>query len=106
MKNVEDAVKQLTSAIKESDIYLEYEKQLNRVKAVPELKAQIDEFRMRNFKLQTGGDNAFDKLEQFEDEYAESRESPLVNDFLASELAFCRMMQEINRCIMNSVDFE
>ena len=42
MKNVEDAVKQLTSAIKESDIYLEYEKQLNRVKAVPELKAQID----------------------------------------------------------------
>ena len=57
MKNVEDAVKQLTSAIKESDIYLEYEKQLNRVKAVPELKAQIDEFRMRNFKLQTGGTN-------------------------------------------------
>ena len=55
MKNVEDAVKQLTSAIKESDIYQEYEKQLNRVKAVPELKAQIDEFRMRNFKLQTGG---------------------------------------------------
>ena len=103
MKNVEDAVKQLTSAIKESDIYLEYEKQLNRVKAVPELKAQIDEFRMRNFKLQT---NAFDKLEQFEDEYAEFRENPLVNDFLASELAFCRMMQEINRCIMNSVDFE
>ena len=97
MKNVEDAVKQLTSAIKESDIYLEYEKQL---------KAQIDEFRMRNFKLQTGGDNAFDKLEQFEDEYAEFRENPLVNDFLASELAFCRMMQEINRCIMNSVDFE
>ena len=106
MKRVEDAVRQLASAIKESDIYQEYEKQLCRVKEVPELKAQIDEFRMRNFQLQTGGDNAFDKLEQFEEEYAEFRENPLVNDFLASELAFCRMMQEINKSIMNSVDFE
>lgn len=106
MSKIDDAVKQLVDAVKESDIYGEYTKQLSRVKEIPGLKEQIDEFRQRNFALQTSGDNAFDKLERLEEEYAEFRENPIVNDFLASELAFCRMMQDINLSITDAVDFE
>ncbi|MBQ2803136.1 MAG: YlbF family regulator, partial [Lachnospiraceae bacterium] len=44
MNNVKKAANQMIDAIKASDIYQEYEKQLAVVKAQPELKHQIDEF--------------------------------------------------------------
>ena len=51
-ENVNQAVEQMVQAIRNTDAYLEYQKQLARVKEQPELKRQIDEFRTRNFELQ------------------------------------------------------
>ena len=48
-ENVNQAVEQMVQAIRNTDAYLEYQKQLARVKEQPELKRQIDEFRTRNF---------------------------------------------------------
>lgn len=106
MSDIDNAVNQLISSVRESAIYNEYAKQLAEVKKHPGLKEQIDEFRKRNFALQTGADFAPDKLESFEKEYADFRENPLVSDFLAAELAFCRMMQEINIRITEAMQFE
>lgn len=106
MNNVDEAVKQLIAAILESDTYREYDIQRKRVKEVPGLKEKIDEFRFRNYELQNRNDIAFDKLDQFVKEYEDFREDPLVSAFLASELAFCRMMQEINIGITAALDFE
>ena len=98
-ENVNQAVEQMVQAIRNTDAYLEYQKQLARVKEQPELKRQIDEFRTRNFELQTSKDTNFDKLDQF-------RENPLVSDFLAAELAFCRMMQGIGLYVTDQMHFE
>ena len=106
MNNIEEAADRFIAAIKESNVYTEYVDQLNKVKEHAELKRQIDEFRTRNFELQNSPDCAFDKLESFEKEYESFREDPLVSDFLAAELAFCRMMQEINIRITEAVHFE
>ena len=73
---------------------------------VPDLKAKIDDYRVRNFELQMSEDNALDKIDQFEREYANFRENPLVSDFLAAELAFCRMIQDINTQIAEAMHFE
>ena len=105
-KEVEAASDHLVDAVLHSEVYLEYRKQLARVKAVPGLKPQIDEFRRRNFELQQQPDYAFDKLEQFEREYGSFREDPLVSDFLAAELAFCRMMQDLGERLLTAADFE
>ena len=43
-ENVNQAVEQMVQAIRNTDAYLEYQKQLARVKEQPELKRQIDEF--------------------------------------------------------------
>ena len=48
-------------------------------------------------------DALFDEIDRFEKEYEEFRKNPIVSDFLAAELAFCRMYQEITEKI--SVDF-
>lgn len=105
-ENVNEAVKQLVEAIRNTDAYLEYQRQLARVKEQPELKRQIDDFRIRNFELQTSKDTNFDKIDQFTRENEAFRENPLVSDFLAAELAFCRMMQEIGLYVTDQMRFE
>lgn len=106
MGEVEEAVDRLVSAVLHSEVYLEYKRQLKEVKQFPELKARIDEFRRRNFELQQSPDYAFDKMEAFQREYKSFREDPLVSDFLAAELAFCRMIQGIEGRLVDAVDFE
>lgn len=106
MKNMEEAVAAFVCAIKESEEYQAYVREKVKVKQFPELKAQIDEFRRRNYVMQTREDTAFEEIEQFEKEYANFREQPLVSDFLAAELAFCRLMQQINISVTDSLDFE
>ena len=87
-ENVNQAVEQMVQAIRNTDAYLEYQKQLARVKEQSELKRQIDEFRTRNFELQTSKDTNFDKLDQFTRENEAFRENPLVSDFLAASWHF------------------
>ncbi len=106
MNSVDVALKQLLDAIRGSSQYREYMEQLQRVKQYPELKEQIDAFRKRNFELQNSGDYEFDSIEQFENEYAEFRENEIVSDFLAAELAFCRLMQDINLRLTAALEFE
>lgn len=106
MRNVDDAVKQLIAAILGSDIYKEYDAQRKKVNTEPGLKEKIDEYRRRNYELQNGSGIEFDKIDQFEKEYENFREDPLVSGFLAAELAFCRLIQDINIDITAALDFE
>lgn len=105
-ENVNQAVEQMVQAIRNTDAYMEYSRQLGRIKEQPELKKQIDDFRTRNFELQTSKDTNFDKIDQFTRENEAFRENPLVSDFLAVELAFCRMMQEIGLYVTDQMKFE
>ena len=105
-ENVNQAVEQMVQAIRNTDAYMEYRRQLGRIKEQPELKKQIDDFRTRNFELQTSKDTNFDKIDQFTRENEAFRENPLVSVFLAAELAFCRMMQEIGLYVTDQMKFE
>ena len=106
MCTVDEAVEGLLNAILNSETYLEYKNSLEKVKRYPDLKKQIDEFRLRNYELQQSPDYAFDKMEQFQREYQSFREDPLVSDFLSAELAFCRMVQDIECRLVENIDFE
>ena len=106
MNEVEEAAEALANALLNSDIYQEYKSKLDQVKQYPDLKRQIDEFRMRNYELQESPDYAFDKMEQFQREYQTFRDDPLVSDFLAAELAFCRMVQDVENRLVERIDFE
>lgn len=102
------AVKSLTDTIKNTQEYKEYQFQKEKVKRVPELKAQIDEFRAKNYQLQNSAqsDNLMEDAERLQRENADLLENPMVADFLQAEVEFCRMMQGVNTCIMEAIDFE
>lgn len=102
------AVDQYVEAIKETETYKKYYKQLQLLKENPKLYAKVNEFRQKNFELQNTSqeDELFDKLEEFEQEYEKFREEPLVEAFLQAELAFCRMMQKLEIMVTEKLDFE
>ncbi len=105
---VKEAIKQFADKIMESDTYKEYLYQRERIKKQPELYDKVNEFRQRNFELQneTDEEELFDRMEVFEKEYEKFRENPLVDDFLRAELAFCRLMQEVDLLLAEAIDFE
>lgn len=103
------ATENFVQEIMKTDTYREYDFQKNKLKEQPELFEKVREFRQKNFAMQTAdtqGDELLDKLEAVEREAEKLRENPLVDNFLSAELAFCRMMQEVNVRIMAKLDFE
>lgn len=102
------AVDKLVEEIKQSDTYVEYDFQRDKLKKQPELFARVKEYRQRNFDLQNSeqGEDLFEKIDAFEREYEDFLAIPLVEDFLNAEVAFCRMMQEVNMRITAELDFE
>ena len=100
------AVESMIDAIKRSEAYVKYQEALAAAKQQPELKQEIDEFRRKNYIMQSSGDMAFEHIEQFEREYSDFRENPVVADFLAAELALCRMIQQINLYVTDMLNFE
>ena len=105
---VQKALEQLAQAINDSDIYREYRRQSEKVDNTGDMREKIDEYRVRNFELQNSvqTEDLLDKLDAFEREYENFREDPLVEEFLDAELAFCRMMQEIDVKLAEAMDFE
>ena len=106
MNELDRAVSAYIMAIKSTETYQNYVRERDKVRQYPELKAQIDDFRKRNYELQTSADTDFQKIDQFDRDYEDFRENPLVDDFLAAELAFCRMMQKANLQVIGAIEFE
>lgn len=106
MNNQERATENLIAAILDTEEYKAYAAELERVKQEPGLKAMIDDFRKRNFELQTEAEIDFNKLDEFEREYQSIRENPKVADFLAAELDLCKMMQRIQMQLVSALHFE
>lgn len=105
---VKRATEDFIQEIRKSNIYKEYEIQKEKLKKQPELFERVKEYRQRNYALQSSvqTEELLEKMEIFEKESEKFRENPLVDDFLRAELAFCRMMQEINVWITAELDFE
>ena len=103
---MDEALTVYVVAIKKTEEYREYQRMLSEIKAVPGLKEKLDAYRRENFVLQNGDDASLDAIERFEKKYEGFRMEPLVEEFLAAELAFCRMMQYNNSLVIQALRFE
>lgn len=94
--------------IKGTQEFRDYEELLERIKGQPELYDKANAFRQKNFAIQSSesGERLIECLEELEKEFEDVRANPLVDDFLAAELCFCKMMQEINELIWEKIDFQ
>lgn len=105
---VDEAVEELVDAITESEAYKKYKKTLREVKIWPELMERINEFRYENFRIQIFAEDnrLIDEIEAFDEKFKGFRSDDRVNDFLRSELAFNRLMQDVYAQIMEGIEYE
>ena len=105
---IEEATKKFAADVQSTNTYQEYRRCLHIIKQDSELYERVNEYRLKNFELQTVEpvDGLLDKIDRLEQEYEEITGKPEVSDFLRAELAFCRMMQQINNCISDALEFE
>ena len=108
MNEIEKEVDNFIEVIKMSKPFIEYHKQLDRLKADEALKRQVDEYRREIYDIQNSEGDIVDdqRLESFTNKYAELVENPLVSDFLDAEVDICKMLQYITDRVVESVEFE
>ena len=106
--NIQEATQQFAADIKNTEAYIEYRKCLNIIKQDVVLYEKTNEYRLKSFELQTleHTHDLLDQIDRLEQEYETIIDNPIVSDFLRAEIAFCRMMQEINNTITTFLDFE
>lgn len=108
MENVNACTQALIKAIQESEEYIHFSKLRDQVKEQPELRRQINEFRLLVFQVQ----NCQEPLDMYAEQlrlcrdYEEFRKDTLVNDFLQAELRICRMLQKITEDVADAVDLD
>lgn len=107
MEKIDAQVKILAQCIRDSQTYRNYRVQVEKIEKQTGLLEQINEFRRKNFELQSvePSENMLDKIDAFNKEYESFRESPLVSDFLQAELDLCRLMQRIQMQLTEAIDF-
>ena len=100
MQRIEQLKLELSKAIKESPEYIEYKD--------PNLKRSIDEFRRQNFDIQNSGkvDDIFAAQEDLNNRYEDMRRQDMVNRYLLSEVCLCRMVQDICRTVVETIEFD
>lgn len=105
MDTIKDKVEELILAIQESTEYRSFQEAGQQVCSVPGLSDKIKEFCWKNYELQnSGAEDLYERMEEFENQYREFRKDPVVAQYLERELRICRMLQEINAKITNSVE--
>ena len=105
-EEVKSAVNTLVEAFKNGETYAEYERQLRRITAYPDLKARVDEYRRNVFLLQTGRQGDMSMVKQLEQMSEELHNNPVMDDFLNAEIGVCRAFQRMNYMIMDGIGFD
>ena len=105
--DIQTALEQLATAMKNSEEYVRFKRAEAKVAEFSGLQQCIDEFRKNWYALQSSGaSDLFEQIDQVEENNMDFRENPYVQEFLASELALCRMFQQVNWTIMQNLDFD
>ena len=103
---VMEATESLVTAIRQSETYHTYLVAKEELNKMPVLKAQVDEFRKKNYELQNLSVNVLGETEKLQQEYAAMLDDILVRRYLNAENAFCRMIQMVNWQLIEELDFE
>ena len=108
MDSIDVCLDALIDAVLSSEEYRQYRALQEQISLEPEKEKAINNFRRRNYLLQRNKDNIdlFDEIDKLEQEFREFRKEPLVEEYLSAELSVCRLVQRINRKLMEQVNFD
>lgn len=108
MSRVDELAAELAKAILESEEYKNFMKCKEEIRKNPQLFQAVNELRKHNFELQNSENDSdmYDEVVKIFDKYAYIRTNVVANQFLRSELSVCRMIQDVQRTLLENMDFE
>lgn len=108
MNRVDEGVGLLAEALKESSEYQKYQEMRAKIHQDSEKERQVNEFRKKVYLLPNSREqmDLFTEMERLQEESAPLLAQPDVSEYLAAELALCRMVQHINYRLMQEIDFD
>ncbi len=108
MNQIDERVDLLAAALRESPEYQKYHEMREKIQRNPEKEREVNEFRKRTYQLQNSRESIdlFTEIDRLQQESAPLRAQPDVSEYLAAELAVCRMVQHINYRLMQDIDFD
>lgn len=104
---VDELAAQLAQAILESDEYKNFLRCRAEINKNPQLYQAVNELRRHNFEIQNSENvqDMYDEVVKLYDRYAYVRTNIVANQFLRAELSVCRMIQDIQRTLLEDIDF-
>lgn len=108
MFGILEKTKDFIEDIKQSDIYIEYQKAYAELERNPELLLKADTFRKEHFLRMKAMQQpvCFADVESVEKDYEEIAVYPEIKRFLEAELALCRLLQRIQEQFVVNLDFK
>ncbi len=102
------AARELNRIVKESEEYERYQHAMKAVKEDAELYHSMNQFRRRNYELQSyeDGVNRYQEIRDLCHEYEEVLRDPLVNEFLLAEQILVSKLQEVYNIIVDGLEFD
>ncbi len=99
---------QLNQVIKNSEEYTRYQSAMHAVQSNPELYQKMNEFRRRNYELQSYDDgvNRYQEIHNLGLEYETVLRNPVVNEFLVAEQMLTRKMTMVYETIADGLELD
>lgn len=106
-KDVKIKAEEFKQTILNSEEYRNFDMYRRLLLETPELKEQVNEFRMANVNMQlrNKGENR-DAMQELANKYNPLLTNSVVREFLNAELILCKMIQQINAILVSDLELE
>jgi cell fate (sporulation/competence/biofilm development) regulator YlbF (YheA/YmcA/DUF963 family) len=108
MQQAIELAETLNSRIRNSEEYRTYQETLNRLKQQRELYERFNEFRRRNYELQSaeGDSNLYDEVFSLVKEYDAVLQESVVHDFRVAEHRLNALMREVCVALSDGLELD
>lgn len=108
MNQIRQILDNLVKEILKSEEYIRFIEAKREIENYPDKLMIANDFRTKNFQLQTNGNNLelFEEVDALEQEFAVCIQDRIIGDYLKAELELCNIIREINCTIIEPLEID
>lgn len=100
---VDDKLRDLIEAMRNSEEYRRYQRLEAELSARPDLQQSVNQYRSRVFEMQNSNRDIFDETDYVVHDFEQLSKDPLAADYLDAENSVCVMIRKVVSAISDEV---
>ncbi|RDU22449.1 YlbF family regulator [Anaerosacchariphilus polymeriproducens] len=106
MNQIRQILDNLVKEIQKTEEYIHFIEAKKEIENYPDKVMIANDFRAKNFRLQTSDLELFDEMDDLEQEFASCLQDRIIGDYLKAELELCNIIREINCTIIEPLEID